>query len=334
VSPVYGIAPAGTSGPVSRDEVAAEPHDHIVNFYDEEHHLVDDVCFFLSAGLAQAESALVVATADHRDSFAHHLQRTVDFQAASDAGRYVCFDAAETLSTFMVDGRPDPSKFAETIGGLIAELASAGRPVRVYGEMVALLWADGDVVGAIELERLWNELSRQHTFVLYCAYPVEVLTGAGDLVGIHEVCGHHSTVVAPRTHRPATARGSGSEFDGEAVELYIPVPSALRAVRCFVKDALTAWGKPAAIGDASLVVSELATNAIVHANSPFRVSMTATDTGVKIAVDDLSPHPPILCAPEAAPTGGRGVMLVAALSSRWGVELGPHGKRIWSEIAC
>jgi DcmR-like sensory protein/histidine kinase-like protein len=319
---------------VSLDEVAAEPHDHIVNFYDEEHHLVDDVCSFLSAGLAEAAPVLVVATEDHRNSFAHRLQRTVDFQTASDAGRYVCFDAAQTMSKFMVDGRPDPSKFVETIGGLIAELASGGRPVRVYGEMVALLWADGDVVGAIELERLWNELSREHSFVLYCAYPVEVLTGADDLAGIHAVCGHHSTVVAPRSHRPATATGRDLEFDGEVAELYIPVPTALRAVRRFVKNTLTSWGRPTFIGDASLVVSELATNAIVHANSPFRVSLTATDTGVRIAVDDLSPHLPILRAPDAAPTGGRGVMLVDALSRHWGVEAGPHGKRIWAEIAC
>ena len=324
--------PGGYLGPVSRDGVAAEPHDHIVNFYDKEHHLVDDVCQFLVAGLAADEPVLVVATADHRDSFAHHMHRSLDFQAASDAGQYVSFDAAETLSKFMVEGRPDRKKFVEVIGALISELGCAGRPVRVYGEMVVLLWAAGNIVGAIQLERLWNELSREHTFVLYCAYPVDVLTGAGDLAGMHEVCVHHSMVVTPRSYGPRTDTDTLSEFDGEAVELYIPVPTSLGAVRSFVKDALTSWGKAAIIDDASMVVSELATNAIVHANSPFRVSITATDTGVSVAVDDLSPDPPILREPDTAATGGRGVLLVAALSSRWGVQTGPHGKRIWAEI--
>lgn len=320
---------------MSRNGVAVEPHDHVVNLYDHESHLVEDVCRFLGAGLATDEPVLVVATPDHLSSFAHQLQLSADLQAASRAERYVCLDAADTLAKFMAAGRPNQKRFVEIIGGLITDLGRrAGRPVRVYGEMVAVLWGDGDVVGAIQLERFWNELLRDHKFILYCAYPMDVLTDAGDLLGMREVCVHHSTVVAPRSYGPGIARDKPWELGEDAVAFYIPAPTALRAVRGFVKDVLTAWGKDALIADVSLVACELATNAISHAKSPFRVAIRAMDTGVRIAVDDLSPDPPILREPGRTATGGRGVILIAGLSNRWGVETGPRGKQIWAEIPC
>jgi PAS domain-containing protein len=114
-------------------------------------------------------------------------------------GRFLSFDAAETLTKFMVDGTPDPALFAEAAGNLIARLASTEsgetRRVAVFGEMVALLWVDGKFEAAIQLEQLWNELARTHSFQLHCAYPLSQFSKQEDAERILEICAEHSHVV-------------------------------------------------------------------------------------------------------------------------------------------
>ena len=97
----------------------------------------------------------------------------------------------------MADGIPNSAKFAASIGELIAQAAKGGRNVRVFGEMVALLWAAGNVAGAISLEELWNGLAETHPFQLFCAYPVHAFKG-DDLVPLREVCHQHSHVIPPQ----------------------------------------------------------------------------------------------------------------------------------------
>lgn len=319
------------------DQLAAEPHDHVVKVYGEEGELVDDVGRFLAEGLAEDAAILVIATPDHRDAFARRLgEQGVDVAAAREAGRYRSLDAVEVLSSVTVDGVMSQDRFVEVVGGLVAAAADGGRPVRAYGEMVALLWAADDVAGAVELETFWNDLSRSHQFSLYCAYPAEVLAGDADLVAIQQVCAQHSSVVGPVGYKsadPAAEEPSSGE-DGatpEFSELYVPVPSAVRAVRRFVENRLKAWGEHALLDDAALVVSELAANAITHARSAFRVSIARTDAAVRLAVEDLSPDQPKLDGSRKA-LAGRGLVLVAGLCSQWGVERGPHGKLVWAQL--
>lgn len=85
-----------------------------MQFYESETLLVDCVTSFLATG--------------------------DDVSAARRDGIYVTRGAAETLSTFMVDGAPDPHRFSDAIGAIVAEAAGGGRRVRVFGVMVALLW--------------------------------------------------------------------------------------------------------------------------------------------------------------------------------------------------
>lgn len=173
-----------------------QPHDHVVNFYDTDDDLVDDVGQALADGLSAGEAVVVIATAAHRDSLAAKLiEHGIDLVAARDAGRYRALDAAETLAAFTVERALSQDRFVEVIGGVIAEAASAGRHVRAFGEMVALLWADGNVAGALELEAMWNDLARTVQFSLYCAYPMGIVSRAGDLVGMQQICAQHSAVV-------------------------------------------------------------------------------------------------------------------------------------------
>ena len=165
--------------------LTAGPHDHVVNIYSSESDLVDDVSRFLAGGLVADEIVVVIATTAHQDAFTRRLSELgIDFAAVNAAGRYRFFSAGEALASFTVGNALCNDRFVEVIGGVIAEAASGGRRVRAYGEMVAVLWDNGEVAAAIELEAMWNDLARTHRFSLYCAYPAESLTGVGDLNGM------------------------------------------------------------------------------------------------------------------------------------------------------
>jgi anti-sigma regulatory factor (Ser/Thr protein kinase) len=82
-----------------------------------------------------------------------------------------------------------------------------------------------------------------------------------------------------------------------------------------------------------LLVTELATNAVTHANSPIRLTVVPSGDRVRVEVRDDDPHPinpP--CRPEPESEHGRGLWLVAALSRSWGVNRNEKGKTIWFEV--
>ena len=76
--------------------------------------------------------------------------------------RWVYFDAVELLSAFMMDGWPNQALFTSTLGGIV-ERAAVRSPVRIFAEMVTVLWAEGKTRATIRLEELWNELASRHT---------------------------------------------------------------------------------------------------------------------------------------------------------------------------
>ncbi|MEA2220412.1 MAG: hypothetical protein QOJ35_3038 [Solirubrobacteraceae bacterium] len=171
-------------------------HDHLVEFYESEAFLVDTVCAFLVPTLRDGDAAIVVATADHRRDFEIALENAgIDVDAAVEDGRYVACDAADVLARFMVAGAPDPARFRDTIGAVMDGAAAGRLKVRVYGEMVALLWEDGDVASALALEDLWNELASSRRFVLLCAYPMEQFDDAASADAFRRICEQHTSVI-------------------------------------------------------------------------------------------------------------------------------------------
>jgi anti-sigma regulatory factor (Ser/Thr protein kinase) len=79
-------------------------------------------------------------------------------------------------------------------------------------------------------------------------------------------------------------------------------------------------------------VTELATNAIVHAGSPFSVELQPNRRGVRLAVGDFSLIKPVVREGELLGTSGRGLRLIGALAADWGVELSSDGKTIWADL--
>jgi len=172
-----------------------DAHEHVVEFYETDRFLADTVGDFVGPGLHAGGAAIVVATAEHRVMFAAALHAAgIEVEHAIEAGRYITFDADELLETFMVDGAPDAQRFEQAIGGELTRAGSGSRRVRVYGEMVALLWAAGNTNAAIALEELWNELAHTHEFSLLCAYPMSAFNAASS-ASFELVCGTHTTVI-------------------------------------------------------------------------------------------------------------------------------------------
>ena len=175
---------------------AGENHDHFVQVYESDPFLIGSMTRFMAPGLNGSDAAIVVATKPHREALELALTKAgCDLQTAAEQGRYVSLDAAEMLSRFMIDGIPDPMRFTDSVGGVVARTAPTGRRVRIFGEMVALLWADGNMTAAIELEQLWNDLARLHPFTLFCAYPVTVLASEADIETFSQVAETHVRVL-------------------------------------------------------------------------------------------------------------------------------------------
>ena len=114
-------------------------------------------------------------------------------------------------------------------------------------------------------------------------------------------------------------------------------PSRVREARRQAACAARRWGLDAASSAALvLVVSELVTNAVTHARTPpgrqVEVTLTREEAAVRVAVRDADPTPPTPRRPTADAEGGRGLLLVAHLSRRWGVEQLVVGKTVWAEV--
>ena len=182
-------------------------HCHAVQFYEDEAFLAEVVGDFLMAGLDVEQPAIIIATEAHREAFAARLEsRGVDVAAARRRGLLSEADARKTLATFMAGSMPDDHRFKSTIGTLITKTRRVGRhgSVRAYGEMVDLLWEDGNPEGAIRLEELWNELATTHEFSLLCAYAMGRFSESAHSDAFRSICGQHTQVVPTERYSAET----------------------------------------------------------------------------------------------------------------------------------
>ena len=306
----------------------ATRHDrtHVVRFYSDEHALTTAVADYVARGLSEARPAIVIASPVHVQAFRKRLEDMRVDLSPSAAAPCELLDAEETLHGFMVDGSPDPRAFDATVGALVRSLAAAGSAPVAYGEMVALLWAEGNATGAIELEALWNGLLERESFSLYCAYPISILEG-GDADAIRTVCELHSeifghaSIPVPDVHRDR--RTFTRSVDGP------------REARRFVEQTLKRWDLAELVPDAILVVSEMATNAIVHARTDFNVIVAREGDTVRIDVIDAGrPIPdPSPAFPDPFAGSGRGIHIIRSLSEESGSDTMSSGKRVWARLS-
>ncbi|MDX6372908.1 MAG: hypothetical protein QOD98_1896 [Nocardioidaceae bacterium] len=125
--------------------------------------------------------------------------------------------------------------------------------------------------------------------------------------------------VGRTAHRSETAR-----FDGDVDT----VPLA----REFVRRWLQECGADHVFDEASLIVTELATNAVLHTDSPYEVRLSRTDGVIRIEVADGDGGTPEPQPFSAVAESGRGIVIVSAISASWGIDAQPQGKVTWAEL--
>ncbi len=306
--------------------------DHVVGFYERESELVGTVVEYLRSALDRDGAAIVIAVPGHRAAIqAALLARGYPIDDLVDAGRYVARDAGETLARFENDAQIDPVAFTAAASELFDGI-DCGGPIHAFGEMVALLWDAGKVDGAIDLESRWNDLRREREFSLFCAYPMSSLEKSGDLAAAKQVCDQHSHVIRLRAPATTVAQPLTRSAVDASDRVFVPAPEVIREVRAFVREVLQRWGEEGCLAEAEVIVTELASNAVVHARSPFRVSLVLTGAEIKIAVRDASTVLPENLHGHPDRDGGRGISIVAALSDAWATKPEVDGKTIWATL--
>lgn len=115
--------------------------------------------------------------------------------------------------------------------------------------------------------------------------------------------------------------------------VFEPKADCVAAARTFAQGTARRWGFDNLQDEVQLVTSELATNAVVHAGTPFAVCLRQATKGLVVEVSDADPTVPtgLLWKPRAD-VSGRGLGLVAASASAWGVRRTPEGKAVWAQL--
>ena len=183
----------------SEFEPRIHPKDaHRVQFYRDEPVLVRSIAAHLATSLRGGGSAIVLATKVHRGQILEELAR-MEIPVDALTQRFVALEASEALSQFMRDGMPDPLRFNGVVQDLLRAAQSSARsafdPVPAFGEMVAVLWAEGKREAAVQLEQLWNDFTRAHSLSLLCAYPLTHFSRSEDQRLFSQICAEHSSVV-------------------------------------------------------------------------------------------------------------------------------------------
>lgn len=194
-----GLIPGGRSAAnkLNGEKKAHRARVHSVHIYGDDAALISRLRGIVSSSLRVGDAVLIVATPEHRLQLVSELKSLgIDVRSHAREGRFTMVDANEALSTFMVNGMPDAELFSGTVGALLADARKRSQgskgSLTVFGEMVAVLWEEGNKAGAIALEEMWNDALNQGAFHLHCAYPRAAFTLAADQ---EMVCRTHSHVI-------------------------------------------------------------------------------------------------------------------------------------------
>jgi signal transduction histidine kinase len=182
---------------------------HLAQFYSSDAFLIKSLSGIIGPSLRAGDVGIVVASRAHRAALARSLKSLkLDLAKITKQNKYIAVDAASTLAKVMVDGTPDASRFEKVIGGLLERAKAKTRNkkpgVFVFGEMVALLWSQGNTQAALRLEQLWNELADKYFFALYCGYPIKGFHRNEHREMFLKICREHSDVLPGESYAALT----------------------------------------------------------------------------------------------------------------------------------
>ena len=162
---------------------------HRVQFYVSDEFLARHVAEFLRPGLSAGVRALAIATTKHRALFEGELGEQAS--ALETTGQLIWIDAHQLLDRFLVDGWPDAKLFDAALAPLVDAVPG---PMVAYGEMVDVLFEQGNPEASIRLEELWNGFLASRHVSLLCAHSMRSFGDARQSALFRAVCDRHSHV--------------------------------------------------------------------------------------------------------------------------------------------
>ncbi|HEY5294329.1 MAG TPA: MEDS domain-containing protein [Gaiellaceae bacterium] len=221
---------------------------HAVEIYSRLEELGDTVTEFLAAGFELGEPALVLARREHFKLFATRLAaRGWDAALQQQEGLLVVADTATIRHAVFDSDLPFAEAFEQVIGELLDRTAAhaCGRDVRVFGELVDVLYRDGQPETAIAVEELWNHLARSRRFSLLCGYELDVFDPEAQAGTLGEICRVHSHVL-PAHDADGLARAVRLALDEElgqakAADVYYVVGNRFRDERLPIAQRVLMW---------------------------------------------------------------------------------------------
>ena len=172
------------------------PYDHVVQIYENEDNFLELLAGFVDHGIASGDCTIIIATNSHLEALDKRLTNLGHSVPDLRSSRqYMPVDAVALLKQFMINDWPDENLFKTEVENLIHFAKADKRRVRAFGEMVALLWAEGKIGATVRLEQLWNRFCETEAFCLFCAYPERGFTQDASASLIH-ICGAHAKVIS------------------------------------------------------------------------------------------------------------------------------------------
>jgi hypothetical protein len=172
---------------------------HLVEFFVSDDKLIEHVADFVQEGFNSGCVCIAAMTPEHQSRLHQELaKRGVSADTFIADYLYIVLDAREALDALRPEGQFDVAEFHRRMGQLISLAAAGGKHVRIVGELVTLLAERGEGDAVIQLEELWNDLSRDYPFTLYCPYPAHVFESALEAK-------HRNAVRALHSHDLETA---------------------------------------------------------------------------------------------------------------------------------
>lgn len=159
---------------------SAGPRNHIVQLYQDQQFLNRAVCRFAAGAIANGEGVILVPTAAHWEAFRPRLEAEgVDVKAAQERGQLTVVDADELLPRCMRNAIPDAPVFLGLAADVINTARSESRYPRVrwWGEMVNILWEQGNVAASMSLEDQFDRLAHHHEIAIFCSFVMDNFSG-------------------------------------------------------------------------------------------------------------------------------------------------------------
>lgn len=217
--------PRGAQGPLECSQ------GHTVQFYEDDIFLCRSISRFMAEGLSQGEGVIVIALLQHIEAMEKLVSVVLDVERYKKRGQLRMLDATEYLARIVRQGErlPDADLFGTTLGEILDEVSTVFPVLRIYGEFVSLLVAQGNLEGALALDRMLNTLQRSRSFRMHCGFTLSDYTACAPLKAFDAICKEHLhrapaepedalTCTCDQNHHIALLQQKALKLEGEIIE--------------------------------------------------------------------------------------------------------------------